>query len=85
MELEETLKSAEGAVDIIARGEYDYTIRDIILNREEGGDLQDVAGISYHLGREVKHSPDRPLIEDLDALPFPAWNVFFSDTNSMAR
>jgi len=71
---EETLKTAAGAVDAVARGEYDYTVRDIILRREENRDLSRVKGVSYREGGALRHSGNRPLIEDLDALPYPAWH-----------
>jgi len=34
---EETLRDADGAVDVICRGEYDYTVRDVVRCFEEGG------------------------------------------------
>lgn len=74
---EETLKEAKGAVDVIARGEYEYTVLDVVRTVSESGEMKDVEGISYIHGRDIediRHNPDRPLIEDLDELPFPAWH-----------
>lgn len=68
---EQTLSVADGAVDIIAIGEYDYTIRDIILH---DGDLADVPGICFLRDGKPFRTKRRPLIEDLDSLPFPAWH-----------
>ncbi|MCP4669091.1 MAG: B12-binding domain-containing radical SAM protein, partial [Deltaproteobacteria bacterium] len=66
---EETLQSADGAVDVICIGEYDYTVLDAI---ENDSNLEEVRGICYlENGRPRKTKP-RPLIKDLDALPFPA-------------
>ena len=70
----ETLELAEGMVDIVARGEYDYTVREVILCLEEKRDLSRVAGIAYLKNNIVRQTEPRPLIEDLDALPFPAWH-----------
>lgn len=70
----ETLDLAKGMVDVIARGEYDYTIREVILSREAKQNLSRVAGISYLENNTVRQTEPRPLIEDLDALPFPAWH-----------
>ncbi|MBW2183554.1 MAG: radical SAM protein [Deltaproteobacteria bacterium] len=72
---EETLKIAEGAVDIIARGEYEYTVLEVVKKLEEKGEMGDVFGISYldQKGNYVRNQ-DRPLIENLDELPFPAWH-----------
>jgi radical SAM superfamily enzyme YgiQ (UPF0313 family) len=68
---EETLQTAQGAVDAVCIGEYDYTVRDCVMC---GNDLSRVPGIAFwHNGKAVRTAP-RPLIEDLDALPFPAWH-----------
>lgn len=68
---EETLLAAKGLVDAVCIGEYDYTVRDVVL---AGDDLSGVKGICYlENGAPVKTEP-RPLISDLDSLPFPAWH-----------
>lgn len=54
--------------DIVARGEYDYTIRDIAGRNG----FEKVQGISFKKGKKLLHNKDRPLIQDLDELPFPA-------------
>lgn len=68
---EETLLLADGAVDLICVGEYDYTVLEVVSRFPR---LSDVKGICYlGNGRPHRTSP-RPLIKDLDALPFPAWH-----------
>ncbi len=68
---EETLTSANGAVDTICIGEYDYTVRDVILQEQN---LQQIKGICYLKdGVPVRTEPREP-IADLDSLPFPAWH-----------
>lgn len=58
-------------IDAVARGEYDYTIRDVARQIEGGGDVNGVSGISYRAAnRIIVHNPERPFIEDLDELPF---------------
>ena len=59
------------ALDAVARGEYDYTVRDVARAVAGGEGLAAVAGLS-HRGDNgtVYHNPDRPPIADLDALPF---------------
>ncbi len=66
---EETLKSTR-FVDVVARGEYDYTIRDLAKTLNEGGELKSILGLSYRKGKRIIHNPDRPFIENLDELPF---------------
>ncbi|MSM41125.1 MAG: hopanoid biosynthesis associated radical SAM protein HpnJ [Geobacter sp.] len=65
---EESLKFAAGAVDIVCRGEFDYSIKELC----EGREWDKVDGISFLRNGTVVHTPDRPPIQDLDALPFVA-------------
>ncbi len=53
-------------VDFVARREFDYTILEVA----EGRPLEEIAGLSFRRGASIHHNPDRPFIEDLDALPF---------------
>lgn len=62
-------------VDAICRGEFDLTVRDIVLSLSNGEDLRKVRGISYRDGKEIRVNEDRPLIQDLDQLPFPARHI----------
>jgi len=71
---EETLRDAGTTVDVICRGEYDYSVRDVIQCFEQEGNLNEIPGISYVENGSIKHNEDRPLIQDLDELPFPAWH-----------
>ncbi len=68
---EETLRLAETSVDVACIGEYDYTVRDVIKNFDN---LQDISGIAYWNNNEIHKTEPRRLMEDLDDLPFPAWN-----------
>ena len=68
---EETLLAAKGMVDAICIGEYDFTVRDVIL---AGDDLSSVKGICYMDNGVPRTTEPRPLIQDLDTLPFPAWH-----------
>jgi len=71
---EESLRQSEGAVDIICRGEFDYSIKELC----EGQAWEDVAGLSFRRGSDVVHTPDRQPLKDLDALPF-ASQVYLRD------
>ena len=65
----ETMQMSE-KIDYIARGEYDYTLRDIA----NGKDPADILGITYRNGNEIINIEDRPLIKNIDEMPFPAWH-----------
>lgn len=65
-------------LDLVVRGEGEETILEICRWLEEGKDvkaLDSVTGISYRMDGEVKSNPPRPLIEDLDSLPYPAFHL----------
>lgn len=52
-------------IDILVRGEYDFTIPEIA----QGKALAEIAGISYRNDNEIIHNKDREYQEDLDELP----------------
>ena len=66
---EETLRNSQGSVDLIALGEFDYTIADII---RQWPNISAVEGIAFLKDDAFTRTPPRRLIEDLDALPFPS-------------
>jgi len=59
---------AKDYVDIVVMGEGEITLLDLVETLDEGGDLKNVQGIAYEGGV----TPPRPLISDLEELPFPA-------------
>ena len=62
------LSLREGAVvDYVARNEFDFTIKDVA----DEIPLKDIKGISYRdANGAIVHNDDRPMIEDMDSLPF---------------
>ncbi len=74
-EPEDTLERARGAVDAVALGEYDFTLRDLA----DGVALAECPGLAYVDNETCVRTKPRPPIEDLDALPYPAWD--FVDIN----
>ncbi|NSX16605.1 MULTISPECIES: hopanoid biosynthesis associated radical SAM protein HpnJ [Cupriavidus] len=60
---------ASGAIDFVCREEFDYTCQDVAA----GKPLQDILGLSYRLpDGSLEHNGQRPMIEDMDELPFVA-------------
>lgn len=57
-------------IDSVARGEYDYTIRDLVYTLKSGRPLKKIKGLSFKQKRKIIHNPNRPLIKDLDEIPF---------------
>ena len=72
-------------IDIVAIGEADRTIQEIV----KGKKLSSIRGIAYKNKGKIKINKPRPLIEDLDSLPLPAWHLFdvkkYKNPRMMAR
>jgi anaerobic magnesium-protoporphyrin IX monomethyl ester cyclase len=58
-------------VDVVIRGEGEYASLEVARCVENGGELDEVKGISFRKNGVVVSTPDRPLNVDVDALPFP--------------
>lgn len=58
--------AASPALDWVARGEFDLTVQEIA----EGRPLGRVAGLAYRDGERIACTPDRPVLENMDRLPF---------------
>ena len=67
-EPDDTFARAGGSVDVILRGEYDFTLRDLARDPAR----RDLDGISFPSGDAVTHRPPAAP-PDVNALPFPAW------------
>jgi anaerobic magnesium-protoporphyrin IX monomethyl ester cyclase len=71
---EETLTAADGAIDVACLGEYDFSVRDAVRALGDPGALAEVPGLCYMADGQPRRTAKRPLIADLDSLPFPAWH-----------
>jgi radical SAM superfamily enzyme YgiQ (UPF0313 family) len=66
---------AHDNVDVVVRGEPEYTVRELAERVASGGPLEGVAGTSWRrggIGGEIVHEPERDKIGALDELPIPA-------------
>jgi len=59
----------------VVRGEGEETLVELMGMLDENRSLDEVQGISYRKDGIVHHTPDRPLIKDLDEVPFPAYHL----------
>jgi anaerobic magnesium-protoporphyrin IX monomethyl ester cyclase len=59
------------SVDIVARGEGEKTVVELANCLKNGENLKKVRGINFRNEGKIVATPDQPLINDLDALPFP--------------
>lgn len=53
------------AIDFVCRREFDYST----VEFAQGKPLEEIMGVSFRRNGRVVHNPDRPAIDDLDALP----------------
>jgi anaerobic magnesium-protoporphyrin IX monomethyl ester cyclase len=63
----------EKAVDIIVRGEGEETILELAKQSPELQKVGDVKGITFRKDNQIIQAPGRPFIQNLDALPRPAY------------
>jgi len=58
-------------IDIVVRGEGEYTTIELVECLEKRQKLKSVLGITFREKDRIISTPDRPLIGNLDSLPFP--------------
>lgn len=68
--------AAHPCIDYIARGEYEITVMELVKRLGDGRDPRGVPGISYRRNGAVVVNEDRPRLEDLDSLPYPARDLY---------
>lgn len=66
----------DGVVDYVCHREGEYVLPELCRAIRGELALGLIQGISYMNNGEVIDTGERALIEDLDALPFPAWDLF---------
>jgi len=61
-----------GSIDIVARFECDFTIKEIIDNINNGKGFEDLKGISFKRNGQIIHNPNREFTssDELDKIPF---------------
>ena len=64
------------SVDLVVKGEGEITFKEIVDCLKQDRGFLTVAGIAYKENGIIKETPPRPLITDLDTLPFPARHLF---------
>jgi anaerobic magnesium-protoporphyrin IX monomethyl ester cyclase len=63
-------------VDICVIGEGEVTTYELIKHfKENKPELQDISGIAFKENGSIKKTSPHPLIEDLDTIPMPAWDL----------
>ena len=67
---------AGGVVDLVVIGEGEATFVELVRRRQRDGGLPgDLPGTAVRDGATVRRNPEREPVADLDALPFPAYDL----------
>jgi anaerobic magnesium-protoporphyrin IX monomethyl ester cyclase len=62
-------------IDVIVRGEGEQTFVELIRTYQVKATFSNVLGVSYRHGNIISHNVQRPLIENLEDLPFPGYHL----------
>lgn len=71
--------------DAVVMGEGDITIIELMEALKNSRDLSLVKGIAFREGEKITINKRRPLVEDIDSLPFPAYDLFPVDYYRLLR
>ena len=71
-------------VDIIVRGEGEQTALELTRTLEKEDNLKNVSGITFRNNGNIISTPDRPLIKDVDTIPFPDRTLLDTEYHALA-
>jgi anaerobic magnesium-protoporphyrin IX monomethyl ester cyclase len=76
--LDEQALSEHPETDVVVRGEGEQTMLELVdlVSESNLKNLDKVAGITFRKNGRIVHTPDRPFIENLDEMPYPAYKYF---------
>jgi radical SAM superfamily enzyme YgiQ (UPF0313 family) len=67
------------SADAAVTGEGEVTVVEMVERLSQGRSLDGIEGVAFRDGGKVRKNPPRPLIKDLDSLPFPARELLGED------
>ena len=62
-------------IDVIVRGEGERTLAELVTKAKEKSNLPKIMGISFRQQGRIIHNSPRPLIENLEELPYPGYHL----------
>ena len=75
-------------IDIVVIGEGEITFKELLDNLDKGQRIDKVHGIGYRKGSDIILTAQREYVDNLDQLPFPAWDLIelhkYAHTKSMS-
>jgi radical SAM superfamily enzyme YgiQ (UPF0313 family) len=72
------------AIDAVVFGEGELTLCEVIDRVSRGDSLRSVSGLAHRANGEIVRETHRPMIEELNSLPFPARHLLRLDAYSAA-
>jgi radical SAM superfamily enzyme YgiQ (UPF0313 family) len=63
-------------IDLVVRGEAEQTLPALVDAMAGGSSFAAIPGITFRQNKDIVRNPAAPLVQDLDALPFPAFHLF---------
>ena len=69
----------EGA-DFVLLGEGEETLLELLNSLTDNNNIEEISGISFLQGEEVRKTQKRPVLTELDNLPNPAWDLIDIDS-----
>jgi len=67
-------------VDAVCIGEGDETVKELVLALLDGASLDRIRGIAFRDEGRTVIADSRPVISDVNTIPFPAWELFPMET-----
>jgi len=72
------------SVDVIVRGEGEYSTLELVKCLQKGRSLKEIDGITYRNNDgQIVSTPDRPLIKNIDELPVPDRSLMDAEYTSL--
>jgi radical SAM superfamily enzyme YgiQ (UPF0313 family) len=68
---ERCFANGDSPLDAVVTGEAEHTLVELVERLAQGRGLEGVLGVAFRQRGRIVKNPPRPLIENLDALPFP--------------
>jgi len=72
--------SQDSNIDVLCVGEGEQTFLELVEALDAGSEISGIPGIATRNENGVQWGPPRELIDDLDTIPFPAWDLVDIDT-----
>lgn len=63
-------------VDFIVRGEGEITFAELVNALDKGENFSDIKGLTYKNGGHIVKNQERSFIENIDELPYPAYDLY---------